>query len=291
MNLYIFFQTLINGLLLGGIYSLAAIGLTLVWGVMGIVNFAHGSLLMLGAYLTYWLWTLCGIDPLLSLLITLPVFFILGMLIYDSTISRILDSPHYIQILLTLGLLIFLDNMALFLWGPDPRSIQLDYLMIKLRLDHVIVSMPRLIAFTIACLLTFVLYLSLKKTDVGKAVRASADDKVGAYMVGINVERINSIAFGIGVGCAAAAGTLISLHHYVTPHMGFSFAVTSFVIVVLGGMGNFWGALCGGLIIGISESFGAVLISGSAKSILSYVVFIIVLFFKPEGIFSVKMRH
>lgn len=289
--MYIFFQTLVNGLLIGGIYSLAAIGLTLIWGVMGIVNFAHGSFLMLGAYLTYWLWELWSFDPLLSLLICLPLFFILGMLFYVGTIARILDAPHHIQILLTIGIFIFLDNMALFFWSPDPRSVTVDYLMTKIHLGNVLISIPRLIAFIVACVLTMLLYLVLKKTTIGKAVRAAANDKLGAYSVGINVEWINRITFGIGVACAAGAGTLISLYHYVTPHMGFSFAVMSFVIVVLGGMGNFWGALCGGLIIGITQSFGAILISGSARSILSFVVFILILLFKPEGLFGIKLRE
>ena len=286
--MYLFLQALISGLLMGGIYSFTAIGLTLIYGVMDIVNFAHGSFLMWGMYLAFWSFVLLGVDPYLSMLGGMIIFFVLGLGIQKWLIKPVLNAPHYIQILLTIGLLLVMDNLALFFFSPDYRTVRVSYADSSFYLGPALVNLPRLIAFIAALLLTAALYLFLRKTDMGKAIRASSEEKIGARLVGINVDVINMVAFGIGTACVGIAGCMLTPFFYVAPDVGFSFVIKAFVIVVMGGMGNFVGALVCGLFIGLTESLGAAFMSGSLKDLPTYVVFIIVLLLRPQGVFTFR---
>lgn len=279
-------QSIVNGILMGGVYGLVAIGLTLIFGVMKIINFAHGSLMMLGMFTTYWLYVLAGLDPYLSLLLSIPCLFVLGLLIERFLIAQVLDAPAHNQLLLTLGISLFIENFALFLWTPNFRTLEVTYLRKAAMVGSVMISLPKLVAFIFAIILTILLYCFLKGTDMGKAIRAASEEREGALTVGINLRRIYYVAFGIGAACVGAAGTLTAPFFYVNPHVGGIFVITAFVVVVLGGMGNFIGALVGGLIIGLAESVGAAFVPGQLKQFIIYFIFILVLLFKPEGLFG-----
>ncbi len=279
-------QSIVSGILMGGVYSLTAIGLTLIFGVMRIINFAHGSFMMLGMFTTYWVFVLLGIDPYLSLVISIPVLFLFGLLVERFLIAKVLDAPEYNQLLLTLGISLFIENLALFLWSPNFRTLDIGYLKKVTMVGTVMISFPKVIAFCFALLITGILYYFLKYTDLGKAIRASSEEKEGALTVGINLKKIYYVAFGIGTACVGAAGTLTATFFYVNPLVGGIFVITAFVVVVLGGMGNFIGAIVGGLIIGLAESVGAAFMPGQLKQFIIYFIFILVLLFKPKGLFG-----
>jgi branched-chain amino acid transport system permease protein len=279
-------QSIVNGILMGGVYGLVAIGLSLIFGVMKIINFAHGSLMMLGMFTTYWLYVLLGLDPYLSLLLSIPCLFVVGLLIERFLIAQVLDAPAHNQLLLTLGISLFIENFALLLWTPNFRTLEVTYLRKAAMVGSVMISLPKLVAFIFAIILTILLYCFLKGTDMGKAIRAASEEREGALTVGINLRRIYYVAFGIGAACVGAAGTLTAPFFYVNPHVGGIFVITAFVVVVLGGMGNFIGALVGGLIIGLAESVGAAFVPGQLKQFIIYFIFILVLLFKPEGLFG-----
>jgi len=285
MKLSVLMQAIVTGLLMGGIYSLVAIGLTLIFGVMKIINFAHGSFMMLGMFAGYFFYVLLGIDPYLSLLLVIPIFLILGIFIERIFISPVLNAPEHNQLLLTLGISLIIENLALLLWSSNFRILNVPYYKKAVMIGSLMVSIPKAIAFLFSLVLTILLYYFLKKTDLGKAIRGASEEKEGALTVGINLRRIYYLAFGIGVACVGAAGTLCAPVFYVNPQAGGIFVITAFVVVVLGGMGNFIGALMGGLIIGLAESIGAVYVPGSMKQFIIYLIFVLVLCFKPEGLF------
>jgi branched-chain amino acid transport system permease protein len=279
-------QIFIGGILMGGIYSFIALGLTLIFGVMKVINFAHGALLMLGMYTSYWLLTIFGIDPYLSVFVTIPLFFVIGWLIQRFLIESVLDAPHLTQIVITLGLTMFLENIALFLWSPDFRSVQVSYQEAKILLGDISISFTRLMSFILAIGGTGALYLFLKGTDIGKAIRATADDKEGAILMGINYKQVYYIAFGIGAACVGMAGSFITPVFFVDPYIGGVFVLMAFVVVIMGGIGNFLGALICGLIVGVAESFGAIFMPGSMKRVLPFTLLIIIMLFKPTGLFG-----
>jgi len=286
LNASLILQALVNGVLMGSIYALVGIGLALIFGVMNIVNFAHGSLMMAAMYLSYWLFVSLKVDPYLSMLATVPFLFFFGLLIQRWLIERVIDAKHSIQILLTVGLSLFLDNLALALFTPDFRAISVSYQTASLVLGGIIISYPQLIAFLLALGLTFALYLFIKKTMTGKAIRATSVEKEGAILVGINSQRIHYLTFGIGSACVGAAGAAVLPFFYCSPNVGYAFVIPAFVVVVLGGMGNFWATLVGGLIVGVAESLGAIFVPGSLKQMVMFIIFVLVLFFKPRGLFS-----
>ena len=286
MELRVFLQAIVSGLLTGGVYALIGVGLNLIFGVMKIINFAHGSLLMLGMYSTYWLFTFFGIDPYLSLAITVPLLFLIGVIIQKVLINPIIEYPENNQLVLTMGVMLFLENLALFLWGPEFRTVKVSYVGTVLSLSIVRVNLLRFIAFAGGLLLALLLYIFLKKTDMGKAIRASSEEREGASVVGISVKRVHLISFGIGTACVGAAGTLMTPFFYLSPHVGHLFLLTAFMVVVMGGMGSFIGAIIGGFIIGLTESLGAVTLPGSLGQIIPFSLFVIILLFKPTGLFK-----
>ncbi|MBI3630397.1 MAG: branched-chain amino acid ABC transporter permease, partial [Candidatus Rokubacteria bacterium] len=268
-------QAVISGLLLGGVYGLVASGLTLIFGVLRIINFAHGALMMLAMYASYWLFALAGVDPYVSIVITGPLFFLLGMAIQRLVIEPNRDVAEHSQLLLTLGLALFFENLALLLWLGDFRTVRVGYAGASFVIGDALVELPRLIACGSAVVMALALFAFLRFTDVGKAIRALAEEPEGAMLMGIDVARIRAVAFGIGTGCVAVAGSLVTPFFYVAPDVGESFNIMAFVVVVLGGMGSFLGALAGGFIVGLAESLGATLLPGSLKQLVVFAVFVL----------------
>ncbi len=279
-----FGQLLINGILLGGIYALISIGLTMIWGVMQIVNFAHGEYLMLGMYATFWLFQLYGIDPYLSLLIVAPLLFLLGVITQRVVVDPILNAPHVAQIFATVGLSIVLQNLALFFWKADYRTVRLADSITNLKFQGLIVSFPRLMAFAITLAMVIALFLFLKRTHLGKALRATADNKRAAHLMGINVGRLYYLALGMGTACVGIAGGILMPMYMVFPTAGGYFVLIAFVVVVLGGMGSMTGAFIGGLIIGVVEAFSGFYLAPALKEVVYFLVFILILAFRPSGL-------
>lgn len=290
MNAELFFQSLIDGILMGGIYGLVAIGLTLIFGVMKIINFAQGALMMLGMYVTYWCFDLIGLNPYLSLPLSAIALFFIGAGLQRGVLQRMADAPDHNQLLVTLGITLFVENLALVLFKPDFRSVTVDGLPATISLFNLNIHTTKLIAFVFAVILAIGLFLFLKKTFIGRAIRATSINGQGASLVGVNIKRINYIAFGIGAALAGVAGTLITPFFYTSPTVGASFILKAFVVVVLGGLGNFLGALLGGILIGVSEALGGVLLPGSLKDLMTYLIFILILLLKPNGLFGGKAR-
>jgi branched-chain amino acid transport system permease protein len=279
-------QAVVSGLLLGGVYGLVASGLTLIFGVLRIINFAHGAVLMLGMYASYWLWVWASLDPYASVFLTAPLFFVVGAAIQKIVIEPNRAAAEHNQLLLTLGLALFLENLALVLWQGDFRTLRVPYANASFVIGEALVEVSRLVAAGGAVLIALALFFFLRLTDVGKAIRALSEEREGAMLVGIDVGRIRAVAFGIGSACAAVAGALITPFFYIAPDVGESFNIMAFVVVVLGGMGNFLGALLGGLIVGLAESLGAAFLPGSLKQFVVFVIFVLVLMFRPEGLFG-----
>jgi branched-chain amino acid transport system permease protein len=279
-------QAVVSGLLLGGIYGLVASGLSLIFGVLRIINFAHGAVMMLGMYATYWLFALGGVDPYLSIVFTAPLFFGLGVAIQKGIIEPNRAAAEHNQLLLTLGLALFFENLALVLWQGDFRTVKVSYSGASFMIGEALVDVSRLVASSGAVLMALGLFAFLRTTDVGKAIRAVAEEPEGAALVGIDVSRIRAAAFGLGSACVAVAGALVTPFFYVAPDVGESFNIMAFVVVVLGGMGNFVGALAGGFIVGLAESLGAAFLPGSLKQLVVFVIFVLVLLFRPQGLFG-----
>jgi len=279
-------QSLIDGILTGGVYALVAIGLTMIFGVMHIINFAHGSFMMLGMYASYFMFTYLGVDPYISILLIMPLFFLMGFLIQNSVIQKVIHYPGETILLLTMGIMLIIDNMALAIWSPNYRTITTSYGSFAFHAMGFKVNLTRLIAFVLAILMGALLYLLLRKTYLGKAIRAVSQEKEGALAVGINSNRIFCIAFGIGTACVAAAGVIIAPFLWISPNIGFHYVILAFVTVVLGGMGNFIGAIFGGLIIGVMEALGASFLPGSLKDVIIFSIFALVLLYKPTGLFG-----
>jgi branched-chain amino acid transport system permease protein len=280
----IFFQSLISGILVGGVYALIGIGLTIIFGVMRIINFAHGDILMVGMYLTYGLFTLLGIDPFLSILITIPLMFLFGGFLQKLFINRVLNALPQNQILLTIGLGLIMSNTMMLIYTSDYKILTTPYSSSSFKILGLSISEPLAISFVITAMITAILYWFLMKTDTGQAIRATAQDREAAQLMGINVKRMSIIAFGLGASLAGTAGALISPTYYIFPQIGSTFTLKAFVITVLGGMGSVVGATMGGIIIGVAESMGAVYISSGWKDVVVFVLFLLVLLFKPSGL-------
>jgi branched-chain amino acid transport system permease protein len=282
MALYV--QAIVNGLLVGGVYSLMAAGLSLIFGVMRVINFAHGDMMVWGMYLTYWLFVAAGVDPYVSILATGTVIFLLGAAVQRGLVDRILGAPHEMQILLMMGVALVLENVALMVWGPDPRRVDVSYGLTTFWAGPIVFDLPRVVTFGVALALALALYLFLKNTDLGRMIRAAADNRIGALLVGTDIQRVFALAFGIGAACVGAAGSLMTPLLPFAPSTGLFFTVTSFNIVIIGGMGSLLGAFVGGLLVGVSESLGAVILVPSLKEIVSFVLLVIILLFRPQGL-------
>ena len=280
----VFLQSVVSGVLVGGVYALIGIGLTLIFDVMRVINFAHGELLMVGMYLTYYVFTLLGIDPFLSIVIVIPVMFLFGLVLQRVLIQRVLDALPQNQILLTIGLGLILTNTVMLVFTSDYKILSTSYSSGSVMLGGISVSQPLFVSFLITAAITAALYLFLLKTDVGQAIRATAQDREAAQLMGVNVRRMGLLAFGLGAALAGTAGALVSPTYYIFPQVGTAFTLKAFVIVVLGGMGSIIGATLGGVIIGTVESLAASYFSSGLKEIFVYLLFLFVLLVKPSGL-------
>lgn len=296
-NQTVFLQALASGLLIGGVYALVATGLSLVFGVLDIINFAHGALMTIAMYVSYVLFRSYSVDPYLSLLVTVPLLFLVGTAVQRFLINPVLGSPVHNQLLLTLGLALVIQNLLLVLFTGTPRSIELAYasgtlaagpleVTFPLRVFGAIVTLPKALAFVFAIVLAGVLYLFLRRTTIGRAIRAAAQEPQGAELVGIDVRRMYTLAFGLGAACVGAAGALILPFFFVSPNAGEVFNIVAFIVVVLGGMGSIPGALVGGLIIGVTQELTQLFVPGSSKLIGVFALFLLVLMFRPQGLFG-----
>ncbi len=288
MDLSIIAAATINGLLIGGIYTLVACGLTLIYGVLHIINFAHGSMLMLAMFGVYYLLNKLGVDPYLALLVMVPVMYLFGYWLYRLLIGRLANGKDENILLITLGLSILIENLALMFFKGDSRTITVAYSDKMVEIGPTLVSFPKVVSFGAAMLLCVVLGLVIQRTDIGKAIRAVAKERVGARLVGIDVERVFAIAYGIGVATLGAAACLLMPIFYVSPTTGHVFVMVAFTVVVLGGMGSFLGAVVGGLIVGLTESFGGLFLGESLGQIGISLIFILILLFRPQGLFGAK---
>jgi branched-chain amino acid transport system permease protein len=288
MDLATFFQALITGILMAGIYALVAIGLTLIFGVVRIVNFAHGEFVMLGMYLSFFLWKLWGVDPYASLLITMPVLFCFGVLTQRFLFQPILRAPDLAQIFMTVGLSVILMNVALFLFTADFRSAKLAYAEWAWRVGGVTIPMTRLFAFLGAVLLAGLLILFLTKTDVGKALRAVAQDREVSMLLGINPQRMYLLAVGLGAALAGGAGTLIVPFFYVFPTVGVVFVLIAFVVVILGTLGSVEGAMLAALIVGVAESLGILFAGADLGLVVVFTILVVALILRPSGLMGAR---
>jgi branched-chain amino acid transport system permease protein len=271
---------------MAGAYAIISVGLNMIFGVANVVNFAYGALMMWAMYGCFLLNKFFGIDPYLTLILLIPLFFFFGYGLQIIFFNPLLDKPHVNQLLVALGLLLMLENAALLTIGPDPEIVKTGTSHAKIILGSFIFNTPRLIAFAGAFAATVLLFLLLKRTMLGKAIRAIADQPEGALAVGIPLKRMYCIVHGIAAVCAALAGALIIPFYYVKPDLGAVFTVTAFIIVGLGGMGNIIGGLVGSFIIGVTEAVAVSFMPGSSSTILVFLIFIIFLVFRPRGIFG-----
>ncbi|MBI2217440.1 MAG: branched-chain amino acid ABC transporter permease [Candidatus Rokubacteria bacterium] len=286
MDLTLVAQGLLSGLLFGGVTSLMAVGLTLIFGVMRVVNFAHGDMMVWGMYLAWMLSSRAGIDPYLGFVVCAAALFVLGLGVQRGLVDRILDAPHEMQILLMLGVALVLENAALVAFGPEPARVRSSLTLPPLWLGPLFVDVARLITFVIAIALTVLLGLFLFRTAFGRRIRAAADNPYGALVVGTDVRRVYAVAFGIGAACVGAAGALVAPILPFQPTTGLGLSVASFNIVIIGGMGSLLGAFLGGLIVSIAESLGAVFLAPSMKELVSFGLLIVILLFRPAGLFG-----
>lgn len=280
------FQSLLDGVLMGGVYALAALGLSLIFGVLKITNFAHGAMMTVGMYVVYALASGLGLNPYLALPIAMLVMFLIGFLIQRFPIHYIEHAPAHNQLLLTLGVAYVLENVLLVIFTPNYKSLTVSGFEKAIRIGDLTIAPAKLIAFGMVIVVTAGVYLLLYKTQTGKCIRASAQNDIGAKLMGINVRNIRAVAFGIGAVCTGIAGGLLTPIMSIYPTLGESFQLKCFVIAVLGGMGNLWGALVSGLLIGVIESMTGYYLGGSWSDMLIYGVFILILFIRPTGLFG-----
>ena len=284
----ILFPSVLNGLTTGAVYALIALGLTLIYGVLHIINFAHGAALMVAMYGVYVLKTQLGIDPYLALPIMVPAMFVLGYALQRGIINRASHGKDENILLVTLGLSIVLENGALMLFKSDTRSIETAYTLTTVPIGPAFIALPKLVAFAGALVASAVLLLVVTRTDLGRAIRAVAKEKHGAKLMGIDVDHVYAMSFGIGLACLGAAACFLLPAYYVNPQVGGGFVLVAFTIVVLGGMGSFAGALAGGLLVGVVESLGGLWWGDSLGQLGIFALFIGVLLFRPQGLFGAR---
>ena len=275
-------QVIISGLLAGSLYAMVALGLGLIFGVMRVLNIAHGPLLMLGAYVTFWLFSTVGLNPYLSLLVSMPLLYLLGMLLQRFLVRRVVDAPELSSLLLTFGVSIALVNVAQLAFTSDLRAV--EYLTGSFVLGPFAFSKSRVVACAIAIAITGAAFAFLQKTRLGKAIRAVSQSREVAQVCGINVGRIHMIAFGLASALAAAGGSLVAVMVAIQPEMGQVYTFKSFLVIVLGGAGNYPGALLGGLLLGLIEQVSSLFLTTQVNEAVAYILLVLVLLVRPTGL-------
>ena len=284
MNLEIIIQAIINGLAIGFVYALVSLGLTLIWGTMEIINFAHGDFLMLGMYGSFWFFTLLGIDPLVSLPVVFLASFIFGILVYKGVIKTILNRQMLSQVLATYGLGMVLQALAIFFWSPNYRLIRGNFLNGTFRLGSISIGIPQFVSSIICIVAIFALFYFLDRTKIGRAIKATTLNRDAAALVGINIEYIFTLVLGLGIALVGMAGSLLSNFYYIYPQVGALFGTLAYVVVAIGGFGSVQGALMGGLLLGIITSLTGILIDPAFKYAAAFLVYLIVVLIKPTGL-------
>jgi branched-chain amino acid transport system permease protein len=277
-------QLVVSTILLGGIYALIAVGLTLIFGIMRVVNFAHGEFLMLGMYLAFWAFTLWGLDPYFVLVVSIPLFFLIGLGTYVLVMRGVIHASHNVQIFTTVGLSIALQNVALVLWTGDFRFVRPWHASVVIRIAGTAFNLSQVVAFAIALGLTVTLFAFMRWTHTGRVMRATSQDRDAATLMGIDTDRVYGLTFAIGIAAVGAAGVLVSPLYSVYPTAGLQFVLLSYVVVVLGGLGDMVGALIGSLIVAFVEVAGSYVFGTAWKEVLYFALFIAVLVFRPAGL-------
>lgn len=284
-------QILLSGLLQGWIYVLLSIGLTIIFGVMGIINFAQAEFTMLGMFFSFFLFSLFGVNPIVAVFLSIPLFFLFGAIIQRSFIDPILDEQEEAQFIVTFGLLLLLQNAAEFLWGSSPRIMDIGYAVQAIHLGPIQMSEARFIASLFAMGLTVVAVLVVKYTEFGRAMRATADTPDLAEYSGIDTHRINLITFGLGAALTAAGGVLVAMYFPVSSDVGLHFIIIMFVVVVLGGIGSIKGAVIAGLAIGVLESMSTFWLPLQLQPAVAFTLFLAVILVRPEGLYGTRVRE
>jgi len=279
-------QALVSGLLIGFVFSLISVGLTLIFGVMDIVNFAHGEYLMLAMYFAYWAYTWWHLDPLVSMLPVTLLLFILGIITYRLVIRYVLDAPMLAQIFVTFGLMILLRNLAQLLWTEDYRRLGETLISGRLEVAGIFIGTPQLVASVGSAITTGLLYWFIKNTRTGWALEATAENKEVAALMGINTERMFALAWGLGAACVGVAGVLLATFNPIFPEVGTVFVLVAYVAVALGGFGSITGAFVAGIIIGLVQVLGGFLWEPRFKTVLVYAIYLGVVFIRPQGLFG-----
>jgi branched-chain amino acid transport system permease protein len=277
-------QVIVNGLLLGSVYAAVGVGFSLTWGVLNIINIAHGAMVMLGAYVTFFLFEAFGLDPFLSIPASMAVLFVIGYALQRFVINRVIPYGVFMTLVLTFGLSLFFIDVALILFSGDYRSVRPSYAGSGFNFAGTVISYQRLAIFATALLLVYALHVFLNRTKLGRAVRATALNRASAQLLGVNIASIYAVTFGIGAAMAGAAGSLLAMTITITPVLGNAFIGKAFVVATLGGLGTIQGALIGGLILGLAESLGASLIGPSYQDAIGYGILVLVLVLRPQGI-------
>ena len=287
-DLSILFASVLNGITTGAVYALIALGLTLIYGVLHIINFAHGASLMVALYGVYFLKEQLGIDPYMALPIMVPAMFAFGYLLQRGVINRASHGKDENILLVTLGLSIILENLALLFFKSDTRNIETAYTLTTVSIGPAMIALPKFVSFAGALVVSAALLAVMRYTDLGRAIRAVAKEKHGARLMGIDVDHVYAMCFGIGLACLGAAACFLLPAYYVNPLVGSGFVLVAFTIVVLGGMGSFVGALIGGLLIGVVESVGGLYLGESLGQVGIFAIFIAVLLLRPQGLFGAR---
>lgn len=283
-------QAALTGLMQGGVYALISIGLTIIFGVLGIINFAQADFMMLGMYVAFTLFVSFAISPILLFFLLLPAFIVFGAVIQRVLIEPIIDEQEDAQLILTFGILLILQNAILTIYGSSPQTISVPYSTSSFALLGITVNQAKAIAFVFALVTALAVYLFLRRTEFGRAIRATADNSVAAGYAGINVQWVYMVAFGLGVALTASAGALLVMYYPASPTVGFEFIVLMFVVVVAGGLGSVKGALLAGLAIGVIENLSVVWLPLELQPAVIFVLFLLVVLFRPQGLFGTAER-
>jgi branched-chain amino acid transport system permease protein len=286
----IYFNVAASGLLTGLVYGLMALGLSVIFGVVRVVNFAHGEMMTIAMYLTLVLFSGVGLDPLVLLVPIAAVLFVFGYLLQAGLINPFINRPEHSQFMLLVAVAIILVNVQLIVFGPDARNVQTSYSFDSFLLGRLIIDASKAYAAATAVLIAAALFAFFRFTILGKAIRACADNYAGALVVGLDVKRLYALTFGIGAACVGAAGVMLSLVIDVTPALGPAYTLLAFVIVITGGLGSMPGALLGGVLIGLTEALAGLIYTPSAKSMFAFGLLVLVLLFRPQGILGKKLR-
>jgi branched-chain amino acid transport system permease protein len=284
IDLAIIANVIVSGVLTGLVYGLMALGLSVIFGVARVVNFAHGEMMAVAMYAAVLLFAALGVDPFLAVAPVALLFFFFGYIFQITVVQAFVTRPDHAQFILLLAVAVIITNLLLILFGPDARSVRLDYLLESIELEPLLIDRGKLYAGLVACGAATALFAFFRFTLTGASIRACADNWLGAKVTGLNVQRLYALAFGLGTACVAVAGCMMILLVDLTPGLGPAYTLLAFVIVIVGGLGSMNGALVGGVLIGVSEALAGLLIVPSAKSMFSFVLLIIVLLLRPRGL-------